>query len=129
MSRILSVVIAGVAFALTPVAFAAGSSCSAALEATTAVCACAADQENVPWASHGRYLGCVKAATSRLVNTRAMTAACKTVVGRCAARSVCGRTGAVTCLSPAACFIAPSEQDCTDRGGTPSTAANCCEAS
>ncbi len=61
--------------------------------ALAAECSCAAAT------NHGRYVSCVAHVVKRLAGTTIPTN-CKGAVKRCAARSVCGKAGFVTCAIP-----------------------------
>jgi hypothetical protein len=57
---------------------------------------------------------------------------CRGAVRRCAARSTCGRPGAVTCCIPRGgvirCRTTKDAARCAARGGTPGTCPSCCDA-
>jgi hypothetical protein len=116
----------------------------AAEAAIAAACPCD-DAEN-----HGAYVSCVADAAEGLVSEE-----CRGAVVRCAARSACGKEGAVACLRPkrgpcnratgtcrrdpsvscessrdcvggSKCSIKRSAEKCTDRGGVVSSSDSCC---
>jgi hypothetical protein len=102
--------------------------------------------------NHGRYVSCVAHVVKRLSHDGLVPTNCKGKVTRCAARSICGKAGFVTCQIPtdtcdlttgfcvddpaiacltdldcgAKCKIKSSAEGCMARGGVPSAAANCC---
>ncbi len=55
--------------------------------------------------NHGRYVRCVARNTNKLFKEYGLPSSCKRTIRRCAARSTCGKEGAVRC-----CFIL--EQAC-----------------
>jgi len=117
----------------------------AAEAAIAAQCACDAG-------THGAYVSCVAGASQGLVSDE-----CQGAVVRCAARSTCGKDGAVACLRPkfgpcdkstgtcrkgptvscqssrdcmtgAKCSIKRSAERCTAGGGMVSGSTSCCAA-
>lgn len=73
---------------------ASGADAAAIADARTAVaelCDCAAA------ATHGAYLACSRGVLATLVGGAQLPKACRGAVQACAARSTCGRAGAVTC--------------------------------
>jgi hypothetical protein len=139
LSRIL---VAGAAVALlsSPVRVAA-QDCDAERCAITE-CSCEGA------ANHGDYVSCV-------ANAAGVSEECRGAVVRCAARSTCGKDGAVACLKPKfgpcdkssgtcrknpavscttsrdcvsgpKCSIKRSAERCTDHGGTVSASPTCC---
>jgi hypothetical protein len=148
LSRML---VAGAAVALlsSPVRVAAQDDCEAERCATQGTIAGECSCEGA--ANHGDYVSCVANAASGLVSEE-----CTGAVVRCAARSTCGKEGAVVCLRPkfgpcdrtsgtcrkdpstscttshdcvsgARCSIKRSERACTDHGGmVVAGASNCC---
>ena len=105
-------------------------------------------------ASHGSYLKCVAAVLGQLANQAAIPRPCVGRIIRCAARSTCGKPGAVTCQMPEStcdtatgtctndvsvsctvdgdcgteCGIASSADSCLTAGGTVGTSNSCCVA-
>jgi hypothetical protein len=147
LSRML---VAGAAVALlsSPVRVAAQDDCEAERCATQATIAGECSCESA--ANHGDYVSCVANAASGLVSEE-----CVGAVVRCAARSTCGKDGAVACLKPkfgpcdrstgtcrknpavscttsrdcvsgAKCSIKRSAELCTAHGGTVSASPTCC---
>jgi len=51
-------------------------------------------------ANHGRYVSCVAHVVKALAKDGTIPKNCKGKIVRCAARSICGKEGAVTCLIP-----------------------------
>ena len=74
-------------------------------------------------ANHGKYVSCVAHAAG-------VSDECHGAVVRCAARSTCGKEGAVVCLRPnGKCSIKRSEARCTNHGGmVVAGATSCCAA-
>jgi hypothetical protein len=97
----------------------------------------------VSFTNHGQYVKCVKG----VANTRSgldssdpnfLPKDCKSAVVRCAAHSVCGKSGFVTCCIPDTnaipkCKTKRDEMHCTDAGGmvggdATTGCASCCDA-
>ncbi|HLK11941.1 MAG TPA: hypothetical protein VKW76_11210 [Candidatus Binatia bacterium] len=106
--------------------------------------------------NHGQYVSCVAHQVKALVASGAVPTTCKGAVTRCAAKSVCGKAGFVTCEIPtdacvipagattgtcaanpaltcatsldcgAACKIKHDADLCTAVGGTVGTSPTCC---
>jgi len=107
--------------------------------------------------NHGRYVACVAHAIHRLSKgpNAVVPKNCKGKITRCAARSICGKPGAVTCQIPqlgmcdtttgtcvddpllvcssnadcvigTRCKIKRSAELCEEKGGTVGTANSCC---
>ena len=111
LSRML---VAGAAVALlsSPVRVAA-QDCDAERCAITE-CSCA------DAANHGKYVSCVARAAD-------VSDECHGAVVRCAARSTCGKEGAVVCIRPnMKCSIKRSADRCTNHGGTVVVGATSC---
>jgi hypothetical protein len=105
-------------------------------------------------ASHGSYLKCVATVLGQLAGQAAVPRQCIGRIIRCAARSTCGKPGAVTCQVPEStcdtttgtctddvsvsctadgdcgteCGIASSADSCVTAGGTVGTSNSCCTA-
>lgn len=62
-----------------------------------AMCPCPEAQPGKPWKNHGRYVSCVATNTNILFKERGIANSCKRTIRRCAARSTCGKPGAVRC--------------------------------
>jgi hypothetical protein len=112
--------------------------------AVAAQCSCATAT------NHGQYVSCVAHAVRQLATDGTIPTACKGKVTRCAAKSVCGKTGFVTCQVPtdtctagrcvddptkicttnldcgAKCKIKSASDRCTAAGGTVGTSSTCC---
>jgi hypothetical protein len=78
--------------------------------------------------SHGAYVRCaIGQIDAVLVNRQ-----CRRKAKACAAKSTCGRPGAVTCCKEKAgrtrCRIARSAGACEAKGGTPGSCSSCCDA-
>jgi len=106
--------------------------------------------------NHGQYVSCVAHQVNALARSGAVPKDCKGKVTRCAAKSVCGKSGFVTCEIPklgtcdpttntcvenpaiacvggvctlaTSCHIKSSAALCTARGGTVGTSPTCCAA-
>ena len=62
-----------------------------------AACPCSADKNGQSWANHGRYVSCVVRFRNDLRRDGCLDAEAKRTIARCAARSTCGKDGAVLC--------------------------------
>ena len=76
--------------------------------------------------NHGEYVRCVRAQAKSLVSKQ-----CRGKVVRCAAKSTCGKDGAVACERTGQngrtkCKISRTAERCEARGGTILAAPNCC---
>ena len=105
--------------------------------------------------NHGRYVSCVAHTVNTLAKAGTIPNNCRGKIKRCAARSICGKAGFVTCHIPqlgtcdtstgtcaedstllcmsdadcvlgTRCKIAHSDVQCMDKGGTVSTSPTCC---
>jgi hypothetical protein len=102
--------------------------------------------------NHGRHVSCVARTIRRLWQQGDIPTNCKGKIQRCAARSTCGKEGAVTCLRPtstcdptlltcasdpnvpcttdlecgARCSLKRSADRCTEAGGTVGSSTTCC---
>jgi hypothetical protein len=77
--------------------------------------------------NHGEHVRCVRAQAKSLVSKQ-----CRGKVVRCAAKSTCGKEGAVACERTGRngrtkCKISRTAERCEARGGTILAAPNCCE--
>jgi hypothetical protein len=140
----------------------AGAACDPAAVAAVdlavaAACPCAGVDDGAggvtPWRNHGQYVRCVAHATRDELRSAGLKRRCLKGAVSCAARSSCGKDGAVACVVAStgtcvggACSNAPetpctADQDCTTSecrvtsaarcgtvGGTPTTG-TCCAAS
>ena len=71
-------------------------------------CPCDMQANGQPWRNHGKYVSCVARTSNSLYKQNPDVArSCKKLLRRCAARSTCGKEGAVRC-----CF--GREHDCLD---------------
>jgi hypothetical protein len=122
---------------------------------TECTCAGLADGQGgtTPWRNHGQYVRCVGHATRDLAREAGLKRRCVKGLVPCAARSTCGKNGAVACLvaSTGTCMNGTCSNDedrdcmidddctthdcrvtsaerCTTLQGTPSTG-SCCTAS
>jgi hypothetical protein len=62
-----------------------------------AACPCDADGQGKAWKNHGQYVKCVVQLRNRLRKAGCLDAAAKRTIASCAARSTCGKEGAVLC--------------------------------
>ena len=136
-----------------------GQTAAAQTDCESARCAvqAAIDQE-CPCAAatnHGRHVSCVAHVVKRLSQQGQVPTSCKGRIKRCAARSICGKEGAVTCQKPvlgtcdlttgtclengallctsdAECVVGTrcstkrSTEQCTISGGTVGAGSTCC---
>jgi hypothetical protein len=72
-----------------------------------------------PWRNHGRYVSCTVRYRNALRKAGCLTDEAKRTIARCAARSTCGKDGAVLC-----CVYEPCE--CSDPLPGDGTAAGVC---
>ena len=118
-------------------------------------CPCLGVPGGTASANHGRYVSCVARVVNGFAKDGDVPKNCKGKIKRCAARSVCGKEGAVTCLIPrlgtcdtsngvcvenpalactsdadcvlsTRCKIKRSAELCIARGGTVGTSPTCC---
>lgn len=103
---------------------------AAARAAAAAECDCATAE------NHGQYVKCVGQVAKARADSGALPTECKGAVVRCAAKSTCGKPGAVTCCridrrGKVKCSIKKSAEKCTaPNGGTAcvGSSASCCDA-
>jgi len=67
--------------------------------AVAAACPCDADGSGHAWRNHGKYVSCVVRFRNALRKQGCLDAAAKRTIARCAARSTCGKEGAVLCCT------------------------------
>lgn len=65
-------------------------------QALAEACPCDGPQ---PWKNHGKYVSCVVRLRNELRKAGCLDDAAKREISRCAARSTCGKAGAVLCCS------------------------------
>jgi hypothetical protein len=147
MATILSFIITALFFVSQPARVFA-QDCEAERCAAEAAIAAACPCDSAE--NHGDYVSCVADAVEGLVSEE-----CRGAVVRCAARSTCGKEGAVACLKPkrsgcdrntgtcrknpavscessrdcvvgTKCSIKRSAEKCTDHGGVVSGSDSCC---
>jgi hypothetical protein len=102
---------------------------AAARAAAEAECGCATAS------NHGQYVSCVAGVAKALADSGDLPRECKGEVVRCAARSTCGKPGAVTCCridrrGKVKCSTKSSAEKCkAPKGGQAcvGTAASCCD--
>jgi hypothetical protein len=104
--------------------------------------------------NHGRHVSCVAHVVNQLSKDNTIPINCKGKITRCAARSICGKTGFVTCQVPldtcdlttgtcvsdstiackadldcgSRCSTKRDAPHCTDAGGTVGAGTTCCAA-
>jgi hypothetical protein len=100
-------------------------------------CPCAADALGTPWKNHGQYVKCVAHLRNDLRKAGCLTPEAKRTIQNCAARSTCGKEGAVLCCfydASATCDgdVVPGDGTaagtCSNSGDTPvpcDTATDC----
>lgn len=100
--------------------------------ALAAACPCDADGQGRAWKNHGQYVKCVVQLRNRLRKDGCLDAEAKRTIASCAARSTCGKEGAVlccvydtsaTCSDPVADGVAAGT--CSDDGSACDTATDC----
>jgi hypothetical protein len=82
-------------------------------------------------ANHGAYVSCIAHAINGLVQGNTLPKSCKGTVKKCAARSTCGKPGAVTCCLANQSGHGHSMRDagsCTAKGGCAGSFVSCCDA-
>jgi hypothetical protein len=97
----------------------------AAIRAAAGACDCATT------AGHGAYVRCVAAVANGAVRDGRLRARCRAAVVRCAARSTCGRSSAVTCCSGGKCSIRAGAAACIAPSGGSACVGDqpsCCDA-
>ncbi len=62
-----------------------------------AACPCGGEAADKPWRNHGKYVRCVVHFRNALRQRGCLDAATQRTIARCAARSTCGKEGAVLC--------------------------------
>ena len=76
----------------------ASAECPTDVAATLgAECPCPADNNGASWGNHGQYVSCVVRLRNDLRREGCLDAEAKRTIARCAARSTCGKDGAVLC--------------------------------
>jgi hypothetical protein len=65
--------------------------------ALAAACPCGGDAAGSPWKNHGQYVSCVVRFRNDLRKRGCLDTATQRTIARCAARSTCGKEGAVLC--------------------------------
>ena len=87
--------------------------------------------------NHGLYVKCVKGVASDQAGLGNLPVQCKSSVTKCAAHSICGKPGFVTCCITSdkgtKCKTKKDEMHCTDKGGVVSGngttgCTSCCDA-
>src|SRR6185295_7481072 len=83
-------------------------------------CPCAADHGGNAWKNHGQYVKCVTHLRNDLRKAGCLTADAKRTLTSCAARSTCGKEGAVLCC------VYDTSGTCSDPVPGDATAAGVC---
>jgi hypothetical protein len=85
--------------------------------------------------NHGTYLSCIAHTINGLVQNNGLPKSCRGALKKCAARSTCGKPGAVTCCLPnqsghgrSKCKVARDAASCAAKGGCAGSFASCCDA-
>src|SRR5262245_568200 len=99
MRSMLRAVALGFAF-VSVAAIAQAAECPTDVEAAIgAACPCADDGHGQPWPNHGQYVSCVVRFRNDLRRDGCLNAQTQRTIARCAARSTCGKEGAVLCCT------------------------------
>lgn len=94
-------------------------------------CPCDADTGGRAWKNHGQYVKCVVQLRNRLRKDGCLDAAAKRTIASCAARSTCGKDGAVLCCvydTSATCSDTVADGIlgvCSDDGSACDTSTDC----
>jgi hypothetical protein len=119
---------------------AAAAKCGAAPGDAAAVAAARAqvdaDCDCAGATNHGSYVSCAAHVARDRANAGLLPKQCKGEVTKCAAKSTCGKPGAVTCcrtqikkgVPTTKCSIQKSAAACTSKGGCVGAFASCCDA-
>jgi len=94
MHKLIWVLAAAVMAGATPALAECPADVGAAL---AAACPCDADGQGQAWRNHGKYVSCVVRYRNDLRKAGCLDDAAKRTIARCAARSTCGKEGAVLC--------------------------------
>jgi hypothetical protein len=102
-----------------------GAALEAARAAVTAACTC-------DTTSHREYVRCADGVLKTLLGGGQLSSACRKAGKKCASRSTCGKSGAVTCCRPRSngvsrCKITTPDR-CTANGGCVGQYTSCCDA-
>lgn len=112
-----------------------GGACEAASSAIGAFvdteCPCAGRDDGngatIAWKNHGHYVRCVAHAVRAAARSLGVKRRCGRALVPCAARSTCGKHGAVTCVIAGECSVL-SADECAALGGVGGSG-SCCTAS
>lgn len=96
MARIISLVVVGLLIGAAG-AFAQSQCPDDPEAAVAAACPCGADGNGQAWGNHGKYVSCVVRFRNDLRRQGCLDAQTQRLIARCAARSTCGKEGAVLC--------------------------------
>ena len=117
------IVLVGLALAVTATgarAQAGGGCPSDVAAAIGAACPCDASAQGHAWKNHGGYVSCVVRFRNDLRRQGCLDAAAKRTIASCAARSTCGKEGAVLCC------VYDTSGTCSDTAPGDGTAAGVC---
>ena len=85
--------------------------------------------------NHGAYVSCIIRELNALVQSNTLPRSCKGKAKKCAARSTCGKPGAVTCClanqsghGHSKCSVTSSAGSCAAKGGCAGNFSSCCDA-
>ena len=110
-------------FALLGVPAAALADCPTDVGAAlAAACPCSADANSQAWKNHGQYVKCVVHFRNDMRKQNCADKATLRTIARCAARSTCGKEGAILCCTynlsntcvPASCTSNPTAACCSN---------------
>ena len=112
-----------------------GGNCEAASSAIGAfvdtACPCAGKDDGaggtITWKNHGQYVRCVAHAVRDAARSLGVKRRCGRGLVPCAARSSCGKDGAVACIVGDECSVLPADE-CATLGGSGGSG-SCCTAS
>lgn len=112
-----------------------GGACEGASSAigafVDAACPCAGPDDGsgatIAWKNHGQYVRCVAHAVRDAARSLGVKRRCGRGLVPCAARSACGKDGAVACVLGTECSVLPADE-CTALGGIGGSG-SCCTAS
>lgn len=90
-------------------------------------CPCFGVSTGTVSANHGRYVSCVAHEVNKLAKSGDIPNNCKGKIRRCAARSICGKEGAVVCLIPRPGTCDTTAGTCVESGLPCTSDAECVE--
>ena len=108
-----------------------GTASSAIGAFVDATCPCAGPDDGtggtIAWKNHGQYVRCVAHAVRDAARSLGVKRRCGHGFVPCAARSTCGKDGAVACIVGGECSVLPADE-CAALGGSGGSG-SCCTAS